>query len=198
MTPAFEQLLKQLKRLPGLGHRSAERIALHLLLESPEKLPPLLAAIERARQTVHRCPQCGHLCEETLCAVCADPHRHQELLCIVEQVPDLLAMERSGAYRGLYHVLHGKLSPLNGVGEAQLNLVGLANRLQSGGFREIILALSNDLEGEATCHFLKQRYLEPRGLATTRIGFGLPNGSGLLLADPATLKSALAGRREYR
>ena len=194
---SFEQLQQQLKQLPGLGYRSAERIALHLLVEKPEKLRALVTALEAAAQSVRRCTRCGHLAEAELCAVCADERRDSGVVCVVEQVPDLVALERAGAYRGVYHVLHGRLSPINGVGPEQLNLSSLLTRVAAGGVRELILALGNDVEGEATCHYLTQ-HLPPDGtVKVTRIGFGLPSGGGVLYADPVTLKSALDARRAY-
>mgnify|MGYP002780789708 CR=1 FL=1 len=209
MTPAFEKLQKQLKQLPGLGYRSAERIALHLLVEKPARLNELVASLEEAARAVRRCTRCGNLAEDELCEICSDPRREPSLVCVVEHVPDLVALERSGAYRGVYHVLHGKLSPIQGVTPEDLNLAALLSRIETGVVKELILALSNDVEGEATCHYLTQ-HLPPgvpgveAGVSVnespvkiTRIGFGLPSGGGVLYADSVTLKSALDGRRSY-
>jgi recombination protein RecR len=196
MTPALEQLQKLLKQLPGIGYRSAERIALHLLVEKPARLPELVAALEAAAKNVRRCTTCGNLSEAELCPVCADERRRTGQVCVVEYVTDLAAIERSGAYRGRYHVLHGKLSPIRGVAPEDLNLAALFQRIGSGEITELILALSNDVEGEATCHYLTER-LPKSGVKVTRIGFGLPSGSGVLYADAVTLKSALEGRRDY-
>jgi recombination protein RecR len=196
MTPAFEKLQKHLKQLPGLGYRSSERIALHLLVEKPARLPALVVALQEAAAAVRRCGRCGNLAEGELCAVCADEKRDAGAVCVVEQVPDLVAIERSGAYRGVYHVLHGKLSPIHGVGPDDLNFSLLLARVETGAVRELILALSNDVEGEATCHFLTERLPVGR-VQVTRIGFGLPSGGGVLYADSVTLKSALEARRDY-
>lgn len=197
-TSAFEKLQQHLKQLPGLGYRSSERIALHLLVEKPERLPTLVNALQEAARTVRRCTRCGNLAEDEFCAICADPRRDHALVCVVEQVPDLVALERSGAYRGVYHVLHGKLSPLHGVGPDDLNFASLFRRLADGAVTELILALSNDVEGEATCHYLTGQLAQhPRTVKTTRIGFGLPSGGGVLYADSVTLKSALEARRNY-
>jgi recombination protein RecR len=196
MTPALEQLQKALKQLPGIGYRSAERIALHLLVEKPARLPELVTALESAAKSVRRCTTCGNLAEEDQCAVCADERRRTGQVCVVENVQDLAALERSGAYRGRYHVLHGKLSPIRGVAPEDLNLAALAARVAAGEVTELILALSNDVEGEATCHYLTER-LPPAGVKVTRIGFGLPSGGGVLYADAVKLKSALDGRRNY-
>ena len=198
MSSAFEKLQQHLKQLPGLGFRSSERIALHLLVEKPERLPALVNALEEAARTVRRCSRCGNIAEGELCAICADERREQSVGCVVEQVPDLVALERSGAYRGVYHVLHGKLSPLHGVGPKDLNFAALFARVETGGVGELILALSNDVEGEATCHYLtEQLAAQGREVKVTRIGFGLPSGGGVLYADSVTLKSALEARRTY-
>jgi recombination protein RecR len=196
VTPHFEKVRQLLRQLPGLGHRSAERLALFLLVEKPEKLQPIIEALEQAAKVVHRCARCGSLTETDLCEVCADVKRESHSLCIVEQVPDLMAIERSQAHRGTYHVLHGRLSPINGVGPDNLNLKSLEKRLQTEPITEVVLALGNDIEAEATCHYLHELILgiQPK-MKVSRIGFGLPSGSGLTFADVATLRSALEGRR---
>lgn len=196
MTPAFEQLQQALKRLPGVGYRSAERIALHLLVEKPARLTELVGALEAAAQVVRRCARCGNLAEHEVCAVCADDTRDPACVCVVEQVPDLVAIERSTAHRGVYHVLHGRLSPINGVGPDELNWDSLRTRLEAGEIRELILALGNDVEGEATCHFIT-RHIAGASVRVSRIGFGLPSGGGVLYADAVTLRNALEGRRDY-
>lgn len=198
MTPAFEKLQKHLKQLPGLGYRSAERIALHLLVEKPARLPALVDALEEAAKSVRRCERCGNLAEGELCEICRDEKRDGAVVCVVEHVPDLVAIERSAAFRGRYHVLHGKLSPIHGVGPEDLNLDALRRRLESGEITELILALSNDVEGEATCHYITQHLPPERKVNVTRIGFGLPSGGGVLYADSVTLKSALDARRTYQ
>ena len=198
MTPSFEKLQKHLKQLPGLGFRSSERIALHLLVEKPARLPELVAALEEAARAVRRCVRCGNLAEGELCEICADEKRDRAVVCVVEHVPDLVALERSGAYRGTYHVLHGKLSPIHGVGPDDLNFAALHARLAVGEVSELILALPNDVEGEATCHYLTEHLPKDRAVKVTRIGFGLPSGGGVLYADSVTLKSALEGRRDYQ
>jgi len=197
VSPAFDKLQGLLKQLPGLGYRSAERLALHLLVEKPTRLPELVSALSEAAEKLHRCPRCGNLCEDDLCAICADPRRDAGLVCVVEQVPDLLAVERSEAFRGIYHVLHGKLSPLRGIGPEDLNLVSFKKRVEQGSVNEVILALSNDIEGEATCHYLQDEVLAGHGIRLSRIGFGLPSGGGVTLADASTLKSALESRRDF-
>lgn len=197
MTPAFERLQQQLKQLPGVGYRSAERMALHLLVGKPGALPVLINALEEAARSVRRCQRCGNLAETEHCTLCADERRDHGIVCVVENIPDLVALERSGAYRGVYHVLHGKLSPIHGIGPGELNLATLLSRVQAGEVRELILALSNDVEGEATCHYLTEHLPAGGAVQVTRIGFGLPSGGGVLYADSVTLKSALDARREY-
>lgn len=197
MSSAFERLQQCLKRLPGLGFRSAERLALHLLVENPASCDELMESLRQAHAAVRACPACGNLCEDAVCTICADRSRDRGLLCLVETVTDLRAMERAGAYRGLYHVLQGKLSPIHGVGPEALNLQTLRQRVEEGGVAELILALSNDIEGEATCHYVQEEVLGGLDLRVSRIGFGLPSGGGIPYADPTTLRSALEGRRSY-
>ena len=198
MTPAFEKVQQILKQLPGLGYRSSERIALHLLVGRPELSEQLISALKEASETISRCIRCGNLAEGELCAICADPNRDSTTICVVEQVPDLVAFERSGAYRGVYHLLYGKLSPINGIGPEQLNLASLQKRMEQEEISELILALSNDVEGEATCHYITETMLKRnQNVEISRIGFGLPSGSGVLYADAVTLKSALEGRRKF-
>jgi recombination protein RecR len=198
MTPAFEKLQKHLKQLPGLGYRSSERIALHLLVEKPTRLPELVRALEDAAASVRRCTRCGNLAEGELCPICADEKRDRTSVCVVEHVPDLVAIERSAAFRGTYHVLHGKLSPIHGIGPEDLNFASLHERIMAGQVAELILALPNDVEGEATCHYITEHLPRDQTVAVTRIGFGLPSGGGVLYADAVTLKSALEGRRGYK
>ncbi len=198
MSPAFEKVHQLLKQLPGLGHRSAERVAMHLIVEKPERLQPLCDALQEASAKLHRCPITGNLTEGEVCEIYADESRRREIVCIVETVPDLMAIERSGAYRGVYHVLHGKLSPLHGVGPDDLNFGPLLQRITQGEINELILALSNDIEGEATCHYIQDELLADRGdISVSRIGFGLPSGGGIVFADAATLRNALEGRKKF-
>ncbi len=197
MTPRFEELLRQLKKLPGLGHRSAERIALHLLVEKPETLDELVQTMQDTGSSVRSCITCGNLTESDVCTICADSEREKSRICLVERVPDLFAIERSGAYRGLYHVLQGKLSPIRGIGPDSLNLSGLAFRLDKEEVKEVILAIANDLEGEATCHYIVDQIIGDRELLVSRIGFGIPSGAGVTFADETTLRSALEARRGF-
>jgi len=197
VTNAFEKLQQALRKLPGVGYRSSERIALHLLLGEPEQLHTLVTALGEAARSIRRCSRCGNLTEETLCNVCSDPRRDQRSVCVVENVPDLVAIERSGSWRSVYHVLHGKLSPLDGIGPENLNIASLLSRIESGEIDELVLALSNDVEGEATCHYLQEHMPAGGSPRITRIGFGIPSGGGVLYADSVTLKSALDSRRTF-
>ncbi len=197
MTPTFEHLQNLLKKLPGLGYRSAERLALHLVVEEPASLQQLVDALQKAGEKLGRCSRCGNLSEEATCAICLDEGREQGTVCIVERVPDLLAIERSGAFRGLYHVLHGRLSPIHNVGPEDLNLQSLGERLDAEPITEVILALSNEIEAEATCHYLHSALFENRELDISRIGFGLPSGGGITFADATTVRSALSGRKAF-
>lgn len=196
MSESFERLKSALKKLPGLGNRSAERIALHLCVENPAEARALLAAAEDALRVISPCPVCGNVSENgARCPICADSTRIAGLVCVIERASDIGAIERSGAWRGRYHVLGGKLSPLKRVGPDELNLRAFAKRLADGEISEVILALSNDIEGEATCHYIQERIIGALPIKITRIGFGLPSGSQLGFADPNTIKSALEARK---
>jgi recombination protein RecR len=197
VTAAFERLQQALRKLPGVGYRSSERIALHLLLGKTEQFKELVAALEESSRTIHRCSRCGNLADGDECAICSDPKRDHRSVCVVENVPDLVAIERSGSWRNTYHVLHGKLSPMHDVGPGELNILSLFARVDAGEVDELVLALSNDVEGEATCHYLQGHIPAGRDMRVTRIGFGIPSGGGVLYADPVTLKSALDGRRTF-
>jgi len=197
VTPAYDRLLQELKRLPGLGYRSAERIAIHLLVEKPDDMADLIDTLTAARATVGRCKVCGNIAEGDLCSICVDQRRDTSMVCVVEHVPDLIAIERSAAWKGSYHVLHGKLSPIHGVGSEQLNFESLQRRIDAGGIEEFVLALSNDIEGQATCHYIQEELIREQAIKVTRIGFGLPSGGGVTYADSVTLRSALEGRRSY-
>lgn len=197
MTSAFEELRKLLQELPGLGYRSAERIALSLLIEKPNFLRQLIDSLEKASSKIQSCTICGNITEDILCNVCSASNRRKEQICIVESIPDLWAIERSGSYSGHYHVLYGKLSPIKGVNPENLNINTFKNRITQGGIEEVIFALSNDMEGEATCYYLQEVILGGLDISVSRIAFGLPSGGGVVYADPQTLKSAFEGRREF-
>ena len=156
-----------------------------------------MGALGEASRVIKRCTRCGNLSEEGLCEVCSSPKRDQRSVCVVENVTDLVAIERSGSWRSTYHVLHGKLSPLHGVGPDDLFIGRLLERVSAGEVDELVLALSNDVEGEATCHYIQEHLPAGREVRITRIGFGIPSGGGVTYADSVTLKNALDGRRSF-
>ena len=188
-------LTAALAKLPGVGPRSAERIALHLVQAESAQVRQLAEAMVTARERIRFCEVCGALTEKSPCAMCEDARRDATLVCLVERAVDILSVEKSGAYRGKFHVLGGKISPLDGVEPEDLRIGQLEARLGSEPIREVIIALGTDVEGDATSHYLAKR-LARNGLKISRIGFGLPAGSGLEYADELTLNRALEGRRE--
>ena len=197
MPAAFEKLQQVLRKLPGVGFRSSERIALHLLLGKPEQLQALVGALGEAARAIRRCTRCGNLSEDDLCEVCSSPKRDHRSVCVVENVPDLVSIERSGSWRSSYHVLHGKLSPLHGIGPDDLFIGRLLERVAAGEVDELVFALSNDVEAEATCHYIQEHIPAGCAVRITRIGFGIPSGGGVTYADSVTLKNALDGRRSF-
>jgi recombination protein RecR len=185
-----------LGKLPGIGPRSAERIALHLVQADSAAVKQLAEAILTARERIRLCANCGALTETSPCALCADPRRESSLVCVVEQPVDIFSIEKSGTFRGRYHVLGGKISPLDGVEPDDLRIADLEKRLKGvESIKEIIIALGTDVEGDATSFYLAKR-LAREGLQITRIAHGLPAGSGLEYADELTLRRAMEGRRE--
>jgi recombination protein RecR len=188
-------LTAALSKLPGIGPRSAERVALHLVQTDSTLVKQLAEAIVGAREKIRFCTTCGALTEQSPCPTCADPRRDAALVCVVERAVDILSVEKSGSYRGKFHVLGGKISPLDGVEPEDLRITELEKRLAAEPIHEIIIALGTDVEGDATSNYLAKR-LARAGLKISRIGFGLPAGSGLEFADELTLNRALEGRRE--
>jgi len=188
-------LISALGKLPGVGPRSAERLALHLVQTESAAVKELAQAMLQAREKVRFCATCGALTESSPCPICADARRDASLVCVVERAVDILSIEKSGTYRGKFHVLGGKISPLDGVGPDDLRIADLEQRLKREPVKEIIIALGTDVEGDATSHYLARRLARP-GLKISRIAYGLPAGSGLEFADELTLSRALEGRRE--
>jgi recombination protein RecR len=188
-------LTATLAKLPGIGPRSAERLALHLVQTDVDAVRQLAETLVRARERIQTCPICGSLTEKTPCAICDDPRREAGLVCLVERAVDIISIEKSNAFRGKYHVLGGRISPLNGIGPEDLRITELESRLGKEPIVEIVIALGTDVEGDATSHYLAKR-LAREGLRITRIAHGLPAGSGLEFADDLTLSHALAGRRD--
>jgi len=188
--------VKELAKLPGIGSKTAQRLAFHLLKEPAEAAERLAQAIRRVRAEVMACGACGNLSDEEPCAICRDPRRDATLLCVVEEAKDVAAIERAGRYRGRYHVLGGRVSPLDGVGPDALRITPLVERVRNGsGVREVIVATNPSMEGEVTATYLQQ-VLRPTGVRVTRIARGLPVGGDLEYADGVTIAQALDARRE--
>jgi recombination protein RecR len=190
------QLLAELAKLPGIGPKSAERIAHHLLAGDRHAAADLAAALTAVVGSVRPCRECFNLAEAELCPVCADPRRDAGLVCVVEAPRDVAVFERAGTYRGLYHVLGGRLAPLDGAGPDRLTFVPLVRRVRTGGVREVILATSPTLEGDGTALYAST-LLAGTGVAVSRLARGLPSGSSLELANPQMLADALDGRRSF-
>ncbi len=191
---AIDDLVAELSRLPTIGRKSALRLTYHLLKQPPEQSKRLALALATLADKVRPCARCFNLTEQELCAICADPRRDATLICVVEEASDIGAIERSGEYRGMYHVLGGRLAPIDGVGPDDLTVVPLVARVVAGGVREVILATNAKLEGEATALYLQQQ-LAATGVALSRIARGLPIGGDLEYADGVTIAQAISARR---
>jgi recombination protein RecR len=193
---AIARLIQEFGKLPGIGPKTAERLTHHLLGVGRDQARALADALRGVAEQVHRCRQCFNLTEGDLCSLCADPRRDPSLLCVVEQPRDLAALERAGTYRGLYHVLHGRLAPLDNIGPEQLTVDALLRRVQQGGVQEIIMATNPTLEGDGTALYLSN-VLAGTGVRVTRLARGLPSGSVLEFANNQMLADALEGRRDF-
>jgi recombination protein RecR len=188
-------LIGALSKLPGIGPRSAERLALYLVQSESSAVKHLAESLVHAREKIQMCRVCGALTEKQPCAICDDARRDGTIVCLVERPVDILSIEKSGTFRGKYHVLGGRISPLNGVEPEDLRISELESRMKSEPIKEVILALATDVEGDATSSYLAKR-LSAKGVKVSRIAHGLPAGSGLEFADELTLSRALEGRRE--
>ncbi len=195
--PALDTLAGVLRRLPGVGLRSAERMAMKLAAEPDRLIGPLIAALESTREQVRFCTRCGALTEAARnpCRLCTDPARDGQLLCVTEEAGDIAAIEATGVFRGRYHALMGKISPLRGDGPNDIRLRELVRRVREEGIGEVVLALNTDLESEATAS-LAASLLRERGVKVTRLAYGIPAGSGVRYADALTLERAVSGRQE--
>jgi recombination protein RecR len=194
ISPAVDNLVAQLSRLPGVGTRTAQRLAFHLLRAPKDEALALAAAVEEVKERVRFCKECGNLTEQELCAICEDMRRDRTVVCVVEQPVDLISVEKTHEFRGLYHVLGGALSPLDGVEPEHLRIGELLGRVERNGIEEVVLATNPNMTGEATAAYLADRL---RGrVRVTRLASGLPVGGDLEYADEVTLGRALAGRRE--
>jgi recombination protein RecR len=192
--PSVDNLIVQLARLPGVGRRTAQRLAFHILKASEADALALADAIREVKERIGFCTECGNLAEEPLCTICADARRDRSLICVVEDPSDLVALERTHEYRGLYHVLGGALSPIDGVDPEHLRIAELVARVEHGGVAEVLLATNPTMTGEATAAYLADRLRDRTRV--TRLASGLPVGGDLEYADEVTLGRALAGRRE--
>ncbi len=193
---AIARLKHELAKLPGIGPKTAERLTHHLLATDRVEVLALAEALRAVKDDIHPCRQCCQPTEGDLCALCADPRRDAGQICVVEQPRDLAALERSSSYHGLYHVLHGRLAPLENVGPEQLTIDRLVQRVRAGGVREVIMATNPTLEGDGTALYLSS-VLVPLGVKITRLARGLPSGSGLEFANSQMLADALEGRRAF-
>ncbi len=191
----LERLIERLRKLPGLGQKSAQRVAFHILRQSEEEAGALARAIVEVKEQIRLCGICFNITDIDPCSVCADAGRDRSAICVVEEPNNLTAIEKSAGFRGLYHILHGSIAPLRGIGPDDLKIPALLERLRDGTVKEVILATNPNVEGEATAVYLA-RLLKPLGLKVTRIGLGLSVGSELEYADEVTVGKALEGRRE--
>ncbi len=192
---SINALVAQLSRLPGIGTKSAQRLA-YFILDMPDGgARELAASIVRARDSVRYCPVCGNYTDTEPCAICRDQLRSEETICVVEEARDVFSMEKLREYRGKYHVLHGAISPTDGIGPGDIRIKELIARVEAGGVREVILATNPDVKGEATASYIA-RLLKPKGICVTRIAHGIPIGGNLEYIDEMTLLKAMEGRRE--
>ena len=192
---ALQELADQFARLPGIGGKTAQRLAFHVLEMDIENAQAFADAIIEAKNTIHTCPACQNLTDRQLCPICDDPGRDNSVICVVAEPKDVIAMERSREFNGLYHVLHGVISPLNHVTQDDIRIKELLGRVAQGNVREVIMATNPDTEGEATAMYIS-RLLRPLEIKVTRLAYGVPVGSQLEYADEVTLSRALEGRRE--
>lgn len=196
LAPPIERVIHELGKLPSVGRKTAQRLTFHLLKLAPEEVTSLAEAILELRDKISLCVTCFNLADAELCPVCSDPRRDASLLCVVEEPTNLVALERTGVYQGLYHVLGGSLSPLKDVGPDELHIKELITRIHERKFREVILATNPNVEGEATAVYIA-RLLQPTGISITRLAQGLPAGSDLEYTDDLTLRRAMEGRVSY-
>jgi recombination protein RecR len=193
----IERLIQELTKMPTIGRRTAQRIALYLLKAPAEEVTALASAMVDMKDKVMYCSECGAITEVDPCVICSDPRRDRSVICVIEEPGNVIGIEKTGEYRGLYHVLHGRLSPLDGVGPEDLSIDKLTDRVRALGVGEVILATNPNVEGEATCNFIAD-VVKPLGVKITTIARGVPMGSDLDLADEVTLARAIQGRGEIK
>ena len=194
-TKSLERLIDEFNKLPGIGRKSAARLAFHILEMREEQVESFIDALREAKVVIKRCPKCGDFCEKELCDICSDELRDSHTICVVEDSRDVISFEKMGKYKGLYHILGGKIAPLNGVTPDKLNIKSLLERVTVDEVDEVILALNPDLEGETTSLYLT-KLLKPFGVKVTKIASGIPMGGNIEFADSATISRALEGRQE--
>lgn len=194
-TESVARLIDELVKLPGIGEKTAQRLTFFLLKMPEEEVKRLAKALVDLKEKISYCVECGNLTEKELCSICSDPRRDRKTICVVEEPNDLLAIEKTGGYSGVYHVLMGSLSPLEGIGPDDIQIKGLLNRIQRESRNEVILATNPNVEGEATAMYIS-KLLKPLGIRVTRIAHGIPVGGDLEYADEVTMSRALEGRRE--
>ncbi|MBQ7800138.1 MAG: recombination protein RecR [Oscillospiraceae bacterium] len=195
--PSLDKLIEQFEKLPGIGRKSAQRMAFYVLSQPYEKAQQFADALVNAHKNIRRCSVCCNLSETEICPVCSDVMRDNSTICIVESPRDVMSFERVGEYRGLYHVLHGLISPLDNIGPDAICIKELVARLDSGNIKEAILATGATTEGEATAIYIANKILKPRGIKVSRLSYGIPIGSNLEYADEMTLLRALKDRNEF-
>lgn len=188
------RLIEQFERMPGIGKKSAQRIAFHVLGMSEKEAKNFAQCIIDAKEKIHRCSVCGDLTDTELCPICDNVARDKSLICVVENPADVLAFERTREYKGVYHVLHGVISPINGIGPEELNVKSLVSRVASGEIKEVIMATDPTVEGEATAMYLS-KLIKPFGVTVSRLAYGVPVGGDLEYADEITLQRAIEGRQ---
>jgi recombination protein RecR len=192
-----EKLIEEISKLPGIGPKSAERIALYIVSEDKIKVDNLMNAIHEAKENLHLCPICFNLTDKDICNICADEKRDHSTICVVEEVRDLFAIEKSGEYRGVYHVLHGRIDPMNHISVDDLKIKELVERVAKGNIKEVILAMNPNFNGDITSLYI-QKVLKPFGVKVTRIATGLPKGTEIDFVDSVTLTMAIKDRKEIK
>lgn len=194
-SPSIEKLIESFEKLPSIGHKTAVRLAFHMLDLNEEDTHEFINSIINAKANLKYCSNCYNISDTDPCPICSSPKRDSEIICVVEDVRDIMAMERTHEFKGVYHVLHGTISPMNGIGPEDIKIKELLNRISSGNIKEIIIATNPRVEGEATAIYLS-KIIKPLGIKVTRIAHGIPVGGDLEYTDEVTLSKALEGRRE--
>ncbi len=194
-SPSIEKLIESFEKLPSIGSKTAARLAFYILDASEEETNEFISAIVNAKKNLKYCSKCYNISDTDPCMICSNPKRDQSIICVVEDVRDIIAMERTHEFKGVYHVLHGSISPMNGVGPDDIRIKELLSRIMDGGIKEIILATNPRVEGEATAMYIS-KLVKPLGIKVTRIAHGIPVGGDLEYTDEVTLSKALEGRRE--